>query len=63
MKVIVSDTSAITNLLAIGRIELLEDLFGRVLIPPAVAAELRVGHSQLPAFIEETTIHSSTRGN
>lgn len=59
MKVIVSDTSAITNLLAIGRIEILERLFGRVLVPPAVAAELRVSHPQIPDFIETTFVDSS----
>ena len=59
MKVIISDTSAITNLLAIGRIEILEQLFGRVLIPPAVASELSVSHPQIPEFIETTPVDSS----
>lgn len=59
MKVIISDTSAITNLLAIGRIEILERLFGRVMIPPAVSKELSVSHSRLPDFIETTPVDSS----
>ena len=42
MKVVVSDTSAISNLLSIGRIELLRQVFGSVFIPPAVALELAV---------------------
>jgi uncharacterized protein len=53
MKVVVSDTSAISNLLSIGRVELLRQLFGNVLIPPAVASELAVTHDQLPSFIEQ----------
>lgn len=39
--IVVSDTSAISNLLLIGRGELLRDLYGRVVIPSAVATELR----------------------
>lgn len=40
--IVVSDTSPISNLLIIGRIELLRDIYGRVVIPTAVATELRV---------------------
>jgi predicted nucleic acid-binding protein len=39
--IVVSDTSPILNLIAIGRAELLSQVYGAVLIPPAVAAELR----------------------
>jgi hypothetical protein len=39
--IVVSDTSPILNLIAIGRAELLSQVYGTVLIPPAVAAELR----------------------
>ena len=52
MKVVVSDTYAVSNLLSIGRIEVLRQVFGSVLIPPAVAPELAVTHGQLPSFIE-----------
>lgn len=38
--VVVSDTSPITNLMQIGRLDLLRQLFAEVLIPPAVYAEL-----------------------
>jgi predicted nucleic acid-binding protein len=41
LPVIVSDTSPIRALTHLGRIELLRDLFGEVLIPPAVDEELR----------------------
>ena len=37
---IVSDTSPILNLVAIERLELLKDLYGSIVIPPAVSAEL-----------------------
>lgn len=48
--IVVSDTSVITALIQIGRVELLSDLFGVVVIPPAVAAELAVCHVILPAW-------------
>lgn len=37
---IVSDTSPVLNLVAIGRLELLRDLYVSIVIPPAVSAEL-----------------------
>ncbi len=40
--IVVSDTSPLSNLLIIGRLGLLRSIFGRVLIPTAVAAELDV---------------------
>ena len=39
--IVVSDTSPILNLIAIGRAELLSQVYDTVLIPPAAAAELR----------------------
>lgn len=58
--IVVSDTSALWTLAAVGRAELLRELYGRVLVPPAVAAEfnlprgLPVGKVRLvlPGFIE-----------
>ena len=50
--IVVSDTSCITNLIAIGRVALLRELFGVVLIPPAVRNELAVQHEILPDFFE-----------
>jgi predicted nucleic acid-binding protein len=38
--IVVSDTSPVTNLLIIGRLNLLRNIFGKVIIPVAVAAEL-----------------------
>lgn len=49
--IVVSDTSAISNLLAIGLEGILRDLFGEVLIPPAVELELMRWHSDLPTFL------------
>jgi len=39
--IVVSDTSPVRALHHLGRIKLLEDLFGHVLVPPEVAEELR----------------------
>ena len=50
--IVVSDTSPLTALLKIGRAHLLSDLFGRVIIPPAVQAELLREHPAVPAWIE-----------
>ncbi len=49
--IVVSDTSCITNLIAIGRVGLLRDLFGNVVIPSAVRRELEVEHESLPDFL------------
>lgn len=43
--IVVSDASPLTNLAVIGRLDLLRDLYARVIVPPAVAAELRTGDS------------------
>lgn len=50
--IVVSDTTAISNLLKVGRIELLSVLFGRVIIPPAVQNELLAWHESVPTWIE-----------
>jgi uncharacterized protein len=49
--IVVSDTSAISSLLDIGWVELLIKLYGSVVVPEAVALELRRTHSLLPEFI------------
>lgn len=41
MKVVVSDTSCISNLLVVGHIHLLQQTYHQVIIPPAVFFELR----------------------
>jgi uncharacterized protein len=50
--IVVSDTSPITTLLKIGRINLLQQLYKDVLIPPTVRDELSVLHAQLPDFFQ-----------
>lgn len=50
--IVVSDTSALTSLLKIGRIDLLRQLFGQVRIPSAVREELATTHPALPAFLQ-----------
>ncbi|MBI5503252.1 MAG: hypothetical protein HY899_00510 [Deltaproteobacteria bacterium] len=49
---VVSDTSPLAALLQIGQAGLLPLLFARILIPPAVRAELLREHSILPAWLE-----------
>jgi predicted nucleic acid-binding protein len=49
--IVVADTSAISNLLTIGHEWILRDLFGTVIVPPAVESELRAWHPDLPSFI------------
>jgi predicted nucleic acid-binding protein len=48
---VVSDTSPISYLILIGQTALVEKLFGRVLIPPAVMAELL--HGGTPASVRQ----------
>jgi hypothetical protein len=48
---VVSDTTAITTLLKIGREHLLFKLFGKVMVPQSVWDELLAFHSQLPDFV------------
>jgi len=49
--IVVSDTSAITSLLQIGREELLSRIYSDVFIPEAVRNELLMEHSAIPEFI------------
>ena len=50
--IVVSDTSAITALLQVGRETLLKELYGEVLIPVTVRTELLQTHALLPSFLE-----------
>jgi len=59
--IVVSDTTAISNLLKVGRIDLLSALFGRVIIPPAVRSELLAWHESLPAWLEVIAPMDSAR--
>lgn len=54
--IVVSDTSPITTLLQIGRVDLLEDLYEDVLIPEAVREELSHAHPSLPIFFKFRTV-------
>lgn len=51
---VVSDTSCLSNLLAVGHETLLPLLFNEIVIPPAVEAELLRFHASLPAFLKRT---------
>ena len=59
MIVVVSDTSAISSLLQIGEIEILRQLYGQILIPEAVRAELKRSHAQIPGFIQTESVSPS----
>ena len=52
--IVVSDTTAITNLLAIDRADLLREVFGEVFVPTAVARELLAAHPSLPDFLHSS---------
>ncbi len=49
--IVVSDTTAITSLLQVGQIKLMQQLFDEVLIPPSVYSELLAFHEELPVFV------------
>jgi len=59
--IVVSDATPITTLLKAGEAELLEKLFGSVIIPRAVADELLAFHEQLPAFVSIRTVSEPYR--
>lgn len=48
MTVVVADTSPLNYLLLIGQIEILPGLYGKVLVPPEVLAELADGGRPSP---------------
>jgi predicted nucleic acid-binding protein len=50
--IVVSDTSPVTALITVGRVELLRELFTEVFIPQAVRAELLRTHSSLPDWLQ-----------
>lgn len=54
--IVVSDTSAITALLQIGKIGLLAQIYHEVYIPEAVQRELLVTHPRLPEFVQTKPI-------
>ena len=58
---VVSDSTAITTLLKVGQVQLLQQLFTRLVIPAAVAEELLCFHPLLPDFCEVRIVASSPR--
>ena len=54
--IVVSDTSAISALMKIGRVDLLAAIYGEIFIPEAVRRELLVVHSEIPDFISTRVI-------
>jgi predicted nucleic acid-binding protein len=72
MRVIVSDTSPIRYLVLIGAVHLLERLYGRILIPEAVAKELQAERTpeavsrwmqSPPAWIEIVAAAEDSKAN
>lgn len=57
--IVVSDSSPITNLIAVDKVEIICELFETVHIPPAVHRELLGYHQQLPDFIHVTPVTES----
>jgi uncharacterized protein len=53
---VVSNTSPITNLAAVGQLDLLRQLYEKVLIPQAVYGELTGGGGRQPRAIEVQTL-------
>ncbi len=51
--IVVSDTSPLRALSAIGRLDLIPALFGEAFLPPAVMQELLVPVPDLPLFVAE----------
>ena len=60
MIVVVSDTSAISALLQVDEVHILEQLYGQILIPEAVQQELAKSHDALPAFIQLAPVETSS---
>ncbi|ABA23108.1 conserved hypothetical protein [Trichormus variabilis ATCC 29413] len=54
--IIVSDTSPITNLAAIGQLDLLRQLYGSVIIPEAVYNEMASVNKIVPGAVEVQTL-------
>jgi len=55
MAVVVSDTTPLHYLILVGRESILQKLYGKVIIPPAVLAEL--SHASAPVQISNWATH------
>ncbi len=56
--IVVSDTSAISALIQIERVDLLFEIFEGVVIPEAVAKELSVSHMVLPSWVRTMSVRN-----
>jgi predicted nucleic acid-binding protein len=54
--IVVSDSSTLVSLAAIGQLHLLHEFFGRVILPGAVLSEVLAGGDGKPGFHELTTL-------
>jgi predicted nucleic acid-binding protein len=54
--IVVSDSSTLVSLAAIGQLHLLHEFFGRVILPGAVLSEVLAGGAGKPGFHELTTL-------
>ena len=54
--IVVSDTSPITNLAAIDQLDLLQELYGSIVIPLAVYNEMVVAGKVVPGAVEVQTL-------
>ena len=61
--IVVSDTSPVTALLTVNHVDLLKQLFGEVIIPHAVEAELLRTHSDLPAWLHVRPLQNAARAD
>jgi uncharacterized protein len=64
--IVISDTSPITNLAAIGQLDLLRQIYGTIVIPLAVYREMAAAGKTVPGSIEVQTlpwIQTQTLGN
>jgi predicted nucleic acid-binding protein len=59
--IVVSDTSPLTGLLIVGEADLLVRLFGEVIIPAAVEAELRRTHPTLPDWLRVQALRDGAK--
>lgn len=59
--IVVSDTSPLTALLTIGQADLLTNLFGEVIIPPAVHSELLRTHPILPSWLHVQKLRDDSK--
>lgn len=62
MRIVVADTGPLIALARVGRLELLEELFGEVAIPDAVFHELRIDEDRPGSTVLRNALRASQRG-